>query len=35
MTIDKYHLMFWFEDKSCLLNVVDRFLFTSADNGAL
>jgi hypothetical protein len=31
VTIDKYHVTFWFEDESCLLNVADRFSFTSAD----
>jgi hypothetical protein len=31
VTIDKYHVMFWFEGESCLLNVADRFSFTSAD----
>ena len=31
VTIDKYHVMFWFENENCLLNVADRFSFTSAD----
>jgi hypothetical protein len=31
VTIDKYHVMFWFEDGTCLLNVADRFSFMSAD----
>jgi hypothetical protein len=29
--IDKYHLMFWFENGHCLLNVAYRFGFRSAD----
>ena len=31
VTIDKYHLMFWFENKHALLNVADRCSFKSAD----
>jgi hypothetical protein len=31
VTIDKYHVMFWFENEHCLLNVADRFSFMSAD----
>lgn len=31
VTIDKYHVMFWFEDERALLNIADRFSFTSAD----
>lgn len=31
VTIDKYHVMFWFEDERALLNVADRFSFTSSD----
>ena len=29
--IDKYHVMFWFENGHCLLNVAFRFSFRSAD----
>jgi hypothetical protein len=32
--IDKFHVMFWFENGHCLLNVAYRFDFRSAD-GAL
>jgi hypothetical protein len=31
VTIDKYHIMFWFESERGLLNVADRFSFRSAD----
>ncbi len=31
VTIDKYHIMFWFEGERSLLNVADRFSFRSAD----
>ncbi len=31
VTIDKYHVMFWFEDENALLNVADRFSFRSSD----
>lgn len=31
VTIDKYHIMFWFENDHALLNVADRFSFRSAD----
>jgi hypothetical protein len=31
VTIDKYHLMFWFEDERALLNVADRCSFKSSD----
>ncbi len=31
VTIDKYHLMFWFENEHALLNVADRCSFKSAD----
>jgi len=31
VTIDKYHIMFWFENDSALLNVADRCSFMSAD----
>lgn len=31
VTIDKYHIMFWFEDENALLNVADRFSFRSSD----
>jgi hypothetical protein len=31
VTIDKYHIMFWFEDEHALLNVADRFSFRSSD----
>ena len=30
--IDKYHVMFWFENGHCLLNVAFRFSFHSADH---
>ena len=30
--IDKYHVMFWFEDERCLLNVAFRFSFRSTDS---
>lgn len=30
--IDKYHVMFWFENGWCLLNVAWRFAFISADH---
>ncbi len=30
--IDKYHVMFFFENEHALLNVADRFSFRSADN---
>jgi hypothetical protein len=29
--IDKYHVMFWFEDEQCLLNVAYRFSYRSSD----
>jgi hypothetical protein len=29
--VDKYHVMFWFENGRCLLNVAFRFGFRSAD----
>jgi hypothetical protein len=32
VTIDKYHVMFFFEDGHALLNVADRFSFASADS---
>ncbi|AHY53774.1 hypothetical protein JQ582_18930 [Bradyrhizobium japonicum] len=31
VTIDKYHVMFWFEDEHALLNVADRLSFRSSD----
>jgi hypothetical protein len=31
ITIDKYHVMFWFESGHCLMNVAYRFEFRSAD----
>jgi hypothetical protein len=31
VTIDKYHLMFWFENGNALLNVADRCSFKSSD----
>ena len=31
VTIDKYHIMFWFENGHALLNIADRFSFKSAD----
>ena len=31
VAIDKYHVMFWFENGHCLLNVAYRFGFRSAD----
>jgi hypothetical protein len=31
VTIDKYHVVFWFENENCLRNVADRFSFISAD----
>jgi hypothetical protein len=31
VTIDKYHVMFWFENGHSLLNVADRLSFKSAD----
>jgi hypothetical protein len=31
VTIDKYHIMFWFENEHALLNVADRFSFRSSD----
>jgi hypothetical protein len=31
VTIDKYHVMFWFEGGLALLNVADRFSFKSID----
>jgi hypothetical protein len=31
VTIDKYHIMFWFEAEHALLNVADRFSFRSSD----
>jgi hypothetical protein len=30
--IDKYHVMFWFENGHCLLNVAFRFSFRSSDS---
>ena len=30
--IDKYHVMFWFENGHCLLNVAFRFSFRAADS---
>jgi len=30
--IDKYHVMLWFENEDCLLNVADRFSFMSAES---
>ena len=32
VTIDKYHLMFWFEDDYALLNVADRCSYRSCDD---
>ena len=29
--VDKYHVMFWFEDGNCLLNVAFRLSYRSAD----
>jgi hypothetical protein len=29
--VDKYHVMFWFENGHCLLNIAYRFEFRSAD----
>jgi hypothetical protein len=29
--VDKYHVMFWFENGHCLLNVAFRFSFRSSD----
>ena len=29
--VDKYHVMFWFENGWCLLNIAWRFAFVSAD----
>ncbi len=29
--VDKYHIMFWFEDGHCLLNVAWRFAYISAE----
>jgi hypothetical protein len=31
VTIDKYHILFWFENEHALLNVADRFSFRSSD----
>lgn len=31
VAIDKYHVMFWFENGHCLLNVAYRFSFRSSD----
>lgn len=31
VTVDKYHIMFWFENGRALLNVADRFAYRSAD----
>jgi len=31
VTIDKYHIMFWFQIDSALLNVADRFSYRSSD----
>ncbi|MDA9473825.1 hypothetical protein XI03_04695 [Bradyrhizobium sp. CCBAU 65884] len=31
VTIDKYHIMFWFENEHALLNVADRLSFKSSD----
>jgi hypothetical protein len=31
VTIDKYHVMFWFDDEHALLNIADRFAFRSSD----
>jgi len=31
VTIDKYHLMFWFENENALMNVADRCSFKSSD----
>jgi hypothetical protein len=33
VTIDEYHLMFWFEGESALLNVAERCSFRSSDGG--
>jgi hypothetical protein len=30
--IDKYHVMFWFEDGNCLLNIAFRFSYRASDN---
>ena len=31
VTIDKYHVMFWFENERALLNIADRFSFRTSD----
>ncbi|MDR3644837.1 MAG: hypothetical protein P4M02_07180, partial [Clostridia bacterium] len=31
VTIDKYHVMFWFENEYALLNIAGRFSFKSAN----
>jgi hypothetical protein len=31
VTVDKYHVMFWFENGHALLNIADRFSYRSAD----
>lgn len=31
VTIDKYHVMFWFNDGMSLLNVADKFSYRSSD----
>ena len=31
VTIDKYHVMFWFENERALLNIADRFALISSD----
>jgi hypothetical protein len=32
VAVDKYHVMFWFNDGSCLLNISWRFAYISADH---
>lgn len=32
VTIDKYHIMFWFNDGRDLLNVANKFSYSSADD---
>ena len=31
VTVDKYHVMFWFESEHALLNIADKFSFKSFD----
>ena len=35
VTINKYHIMFWFENGHALLNVADRFSFQSSEGSVI